>query len=81
MSIRKGKEIEEMHKGVREDPEKKEDTNALSVNNMSYKVSFYRFPQSVISAPGCTVGTSPVWMWLPQVNGNSDIFRGLAIKA
>lgn len=40
MSIRKGKEIEEMHKGVREDQEKKEDTNALSVNNMSYKVFF-----------------------------------------
>lgn len=40
MSIRKGREIEEMHKGVKKEQEKKEDTNALRVNNKSYKVSF-----------------------------------------
>lgn len=35
--------------GVREDQEKKEDPKALGVNNISYKVSFYRFPRCVSS--------------------------------
>lgn len=67
--------------GVREDQEKKENPNALSINNISHIVSFYRFPKCVISTSGCIVGTSPVWMWFPDVNGNLDIFKVLAIKA
>lgn len=50
-------------------------------DNVSYIVSFYRFPQCVISTTGCTVGTSPMQLWFPGVNRNLDIFKGLAIKA
>lgn len=46
--------------GVREDQKEKEDPKALSVNKRSCIVSFYRFPQCVISTAGCAVGTSPV---------------------
>lgn len=35
--------------GVKEDQEDKEDPNALSVNDVSYIVVFYRFPQCVVS--------------------------------
>lgn len=44
--------------GVREGQKTKEDPNALRVNNISYIISFYRFPQCVISTTSCTVGTS-----------------------
>lgn len=65
--------------GVREGQKTKEDPNALRVNNISYIISFYRFPQCVISTTSCTVGTS-TWLCFPDVNRNLDIFKGLATK-
>lgn len=65
--------------GVRKDQKKKEDPNAHSINDLSYLVSFYRFP--VCDFTGCSVADSPMWLWLPDMNGDLDIFKGLAIKA